>query len=1766
MLSCRNGPRLRWIALLGLVLLGMVATGGVWAQANPAGTVNSTPDAALTFPFLSVDIGQGKMIANAFMFQMRLFTGATGQDTSGGGTTVGGGFAAMRYLALMAVMIGFILVLFFKKYQRVAVVVPWVLLVLISVFVPLGSKLLFYPIKWGVPGSLAEQGSTRNSVNPNMHDGSSCVAKPEGCGFTPQLVAIHLGSTMQMIVSDIFRSTQWSGLLAQQAAATRLYAMPDFNMGTAWLNSIKHFTATCPDVSWQGLLPNPSSAGSSATPTNGGADSHARYVTLGDMMDNYHDAYFGNNNMGGTLPPMIVMPETTSDAEDLWGSDNAAAKSAYENGLTKLYRQFVDSTKSVSFAPTGDQVAVQAALAAMNNVVGLPGTVTTQGAPLGVLFMKYSDIGKPLEARRCYVQDKTPQGKWLSDWFNAAPTQQGCVQQNTGSTGVGKSGGLAPLIQAKMAIYSPEAQRDRFNQFYDNQVQTTDSLNTNWSMLAKAYNDGDALRSMPVGYGVPQRTAETTWSLASVIGGSKAPYADYPEVNVPKAENVKGALTCNMLGAPLVKSAIDALSNKGGSGKQVDIYFDKLVDLLNKEGTGTSFPSGPLTLANMTSKDDPANTFSEAKMTMITSLMTRINEDLRVAEESNHDGSLTAEQRREIATRSLVQLMEEVTQQANNMAPDSQKAADKDGKSVNIVGNEMLSSVGGGLAEVLGEGLTRIFSKFTGPLAVAYVYFLNVLIDMTLMAMIVMTPFLFLMGLLIPTSAAGVLMISIMSVLVLKFVPVTLILLNALGGMMYTLLPAMMGTNAAFARDLLVIAMSGMYMSCVGLTFFLMFKLGDPAAFLGRLVALDAASKKLADTGWDATKAVAGAAVAIAAGGMTGGFAGARDALRQRAAQAGVPPELLNVPSGPPVENAEKGKGKGKDGKDDDGNEDPNAQPGDKPSDPNAPGGGVDADGNLMGDGPGQLSAEEQDELRNSQNANGTGQRLQEFIRFGRAGDSKEFKRADGSTFEATKNKDGSVTADGVNLTATSAQRIGATSAAAASVGGDSGPLMDRNAEQQAASAAVNQSGSAVDAIPQNNANTAAPAPTNSRMTAAQQARAVGGATQQQPQQANASAGGAQPAQPSAATGLQQQVTAAHMERISQRIADQQAQNQQLLDSGNLNPAQRAMIEAEQAKLNHMVENYDEADLAQGGIAAINGTLNEMQRARALRGLADSAPKSWAGAVAGGFGKGLLSGAYGSVTGVFASGGGSIPLIGPAMREIANEWYQAPERARGVKMAGGIGKWMSAKGDAERLKFYNQEAAPLVSGFQYQQMMGAGAFQGQYEVAKQAASETVAKTRSNYLALLETGGVKAAFGENSLAGLGSIDAAARLGSVLGEARLTQGQTVEVRIPEIQNGRFTGKVNTEKVVMTPKLLAEMQGNLGVKAAGGKINDMLLSHMSIAEKMYSRDNVEWSSTRGMAQDGDKARLFAMKDIDSDYVQDARIKMFEGKGKNFENLAYAKAIVNGLHSDNQVKLQVQKDLALEIQRAGGERQAYEARIQANPALAKLAVRDKNYSIDFNKSMNAIKMEDVRSQLKVQPIFDASTQKGYFAFQTKSALAQFKDAEAEFVETVGKAAMASARLSGAPQFLFKGRTIRADDGRQMQMDSVLNEYMGAISSRLKSQRPNMSSQERAVLAAQMTDALVKNFSQVNQMFTQTAVKDQEKVILNGVEHGQKTLIYGTAKGMREKAVQELRASNNVPQSVKDNLAILEEIGNDEGQFKYGDPNASEEGLIFKN
>jgi hypothetical protein len=189
-------------------------------------------------------------------------------------------------------------------------------------------------------------------------------------------------------------------------------------------------------------------------------------------------------------------------------------------------------------------------------------------------------------------------------------------------------------------------------------------------------------------------------------------------------------------------------------------------------------------------------------------------------------------------------------------------------RSVQDLSPENLGTIGsifGEVAAVVGKVGIVVLAPFIGAVATVAIKFLWYFVDMALMAVLIASPVVFIIGLLIPQHALGVMILTTLTILVLKIVPVTFLLVDMVLSVIYQSL----GTFDFFETAILIFAGAGMYTSIVGITLFMLFKVGDPAA-VAQLTALDSAAKAAGAASVAATVALAGTAGAGLRGGLKG--------------------------------------------------------------------------------------------------------------------------------------------------------------------------------------------------------------------------------------------------------------------------------------------------------------------------------------------------------------------------------------------------------------------------------------------------------------------------------------------------------------------------------------------------------------------------------------------------------------------------------------------------------------------------------------------------------------------------------------------------------------------------------------------------------------------------------------------------------------------------------------------------------------------------------
>ncbi len=162
---------------------------------------------------------------------------------------------------------------------------------------------------------------------------------------------------------------------------------------------------------------------------------------------------------------------------------------------------------------------------------------------------------------------------------------------------------------------------------------------------------------------------------------------------------------------------------------------------------------------------------------------------------------------------------------------------------------------------------------FDGAGLMVYITFMDKMILFALGFVIILTPFLMLMGLLIPGYAMGVLMTAVLVPLVINTIPLAYTLVTAFSMVFYEIMQA---TGSDIATDAFFVAVvSAGYTASAAIAVFLLFGVGNPQAIIQRIAQMDEAPKRVADEAERNAKIAAISGVTVLATGGMGGVAGA---------------------------------------------------------------------------------------------------------------------------------------------------------------------------------------------------------------------------------------------------------------------------------------------------------------------------------------------------------------------------------------------------------------------------------------------------------------------------------------------------------------------------------------------------------------------------------------------------------------------------------------------------------------------------------------------------------------------------------------------------------------------------------------------------------------------------------------------------------------------------------------------------------------------------
>lgn len=780
---------------------------------------NAFADIDTRFPFLAVDTNQINSLWGAFRVQWALFSAFNGGDD---------GVPAMYYVALAAAMVGAIAVVFNTKAQEFKTIASWLVLVIICLFAPYSSKLLFYKVN-----------------EPLVGDGMSTIMRVPGDdnikGFTPQLAALHVGTTLQVIFIDLFRSARMDSLIDSALGRIALSSSPLMDPGGSWLKQSRDYMRQCRNGS--GILPTSllgsvtandmrGDLGEGSEPNVSQPSVNASQLTFGNVFDIINQSY-----AGGTTG-LKADYRTPPPAIELYNDFNEAkGNSSYLDGLAKLHNLIFYKAQDVSPNELSNSEKFNEVTEKI--ITARNGALTRDAYATGSIFFYIKKKGEESDPSSKLQEVRKSMSDCTSWWIGT------CDNYYT--------------VPFNKAI---NADAD------DNSCAGSDTCGT----LSRFMNVPE-LSKMPVSMFVYSGTND-----GRMTGESLESSCD------PKRGN----------------SLFESAFQNAKMGPYI-FYVKEMI-----EGTRQLPEPGTWKLEKIGDFDATGrgDAFNKKPYRDLAEKMVNV---LNISDRNNSRSANKIDRRLLLAQLYVSTMMEaaSINSKSNAQKELEEKYTDMNPSIVGAVGGPM-----GYMAQSLGSIAAKVGSIFEGAKAVATIYFLRVMIDIVLMAVLILTPIAMLIGIAIPTHAFGILIQSFMIIGILKLVPVTFVIIDRVGSFIYTSLEAVGGPEGELRQALFIYGIAGLYGGLVGMTMFILFKIGDPQN-ISKLGELDKAAEKAADAGVKLAEGLAKAALNVAkftvAGGM-GGMAAGTEAAKSGAKQVDtMGDELLRAAGGGPVEERKDG-------------------------------------------------------------------------------------------------------------------------------------------------------------------------------------------------------------------------------------------------------------------------------------------------------------------------------------------------------------------------------------------------------------------------------------------------------------------------------------------------------------------------------------------------------------------------------------------------------------------------------------------------------------------------------------------------------------------------------------------------------------------------------------------------------------------------------------------------------------------------------------------
>jgi hypothetical protein len=1480
-----------------------------------------------SFPYLGPDPQKAMSAYTIFGLQYKLFLAPLANV---------GAVEGLYYLSLLATMIGALLIVFNSKFRTLSTLGPWLILVVIMLFAPFNSRLLFYPVERPTGFNYVR---TENYLTPGgalsapvVAPVSQCsVDKP--CGFTPQLLGIHVASILQVAFANLFTSSEWRGLVSNMRAEARARQDPALNVGESWMLMFDRYQTRCGVDALVGNTNAPPIVNPQAeAPT-----------TMREAWSSLATLY--SPDVVTDIPPVMKLPNEQT-VQNTWGRpEQETIRRNYLLGIKSLFKASTGINISGNVvlgevSPGSNNIRLNDALRGIANSIVFR-TANFAMPPIFVLPGFFIEPEAPItsspnreELRRCYAVNM---GNAVGEEIRRRDLN--CVA-------------AAFRGRGDAIMFYPETHRENFQALQNaldvNTPFVPRSLqNAAWERFITEYRANPELQEMPI--------INTAFNVPQINNAA-----------VPRLTNPTQQGSCSDEANNLYQTMINNMRNnlrQREVGNAVDF-----LDNLNGWLIGTNPVPANITASGAQNDEQTGGISTRAyqqssRASAMNIFLSSYLQDLLLAKardkgaaqnppvQSFTPANLSAAERRSVVALGMLEVVRQATSSnrqrseaeraaTSNVDPSlvgfgaegAARAARGEGSASPITQPSWVAWFFNGLATLLGSLAIWVVSWFYGLFALAYWDFLQMFMDMAFMGLLVLTPFLFLAGLIIPSNAPGVIMISILGVFILKFTAVSMVLLNALGMLMYNLMDAGAIADSWVTKATLVIAMSGLYTGIIGFSLYLMFKVGDASMFVSKLAGLDDAAKEAAKTGVTAATAVVASAVGILGSGAVGAFATKAGAMAAMKKTAGglVKDTAVKAGFGAAVNTYQ-----GRDGPD-------------GATEPGGPGG----PGSPTGPGGKPFTPEQKREFERREaaaggddfefmgktykNYEGIGYKTEED--FNRGFESGAIgRKQDGSFYEPVSGmisrdsmihqqlKDGGfdVSYDG-KLVDFNGKRYevsnngGLVSYRQIANGKYADGLtavpedMDLAAQQNVLNQMEKDPGQrffkvgdqwyeavpgeagkfsfvkadqlAVDTARANGTDqfTAAQTPTATPPSGAAGTPSLAAPAIESGSAAAQGASTEAQQQPAKQPDVKPNVGTITQEQARQKVLDQRADEQRMnyarRDIENDEKIQE--LETKKSLRGGKLDASDDAELnrriafrnASANADLIGTKQSEFNKSKEIDAL-------WKAIEDKGFEQpGFLAGGWSGLVGgtrAFMGGASSIPVVGDILKELVNEATEAPERARAWQVSGGWRQASKLQKDAARATAFKKELSATTGGYEYRDMMSSGSFQAQHDIAKSAAAQAVARQRSEWEALMYANGNQA-FTVEQMQGIGRGDALMKVQSLRVEAADMQpGKTFTTKVLDVK-----GNIVDQEVSLSVGVLNDFAETAAWKGSAKKLGDALTQQYGTIEKRYFRGpDSGWAKADRLKGDA-RIREFARLDMDTDYLQYGHINMVEGK----------------------------------------------------------------------------------------------------------------------------------------------------------------------------------------------------------------------------------------------------------------------------------------------